>query len=197
LPIAVAIKANANPQRTSDDVVLFGEAASKRGYLGAVVRQENEGFLTTIGIDFKILDLPSGKYKIRDLAGQERFRTMTPAYIRNANIVLLFSPDNNLLSQLRTLGFEIHQIDYDLGASEAALIRNENPFENVRAQPRVPAAQAREITENLLPQVSLQLRAPAAAPLPARPQSQGFFDKISGLFGRDDKDEKKEPPRPQ
>jgi Ras-related protein Rab-8A len=50
-------------------------------------------FITTIGIDFKIktIDLNGKRVKLQiwDTAGQERFRTITTAYYRGANGILL------------------------------------------------------------------------------------------------------------
>ena len=53
----------------------------------------NESFLTTIGIDFKVrhivIDDAKVKLQIWDTAGQEKFRTITKAYYRGANGILL------------------------------------------------------------------------------------------------------------
>ena len=53
----------------------------------------NENFLTTIGIDFKVrketIDDAKVKLQIWDTAGQEKFRTITKAYYRGANGILL------------------------------------------------------------------------------------------------------------
>jgi len=53
----------------------------------------NESFLTTIGIDFKVrhvvIDDARIKLQIWDTAGQEKFRTITKAYYRGANGILL------------------------------------------------------------------------------------------------------------
>ena len=53
----------------------------------------NENFLTTIGIDFKVrkekIDDTMVKLQIWDTAGQEKFRTITKAYYRGANGILL------------------------------------------------------------------------------------------------------------
>src|SRR3990170_3438983 len=50
-------------------------------------------FITTIGIDFRIrtITIDGKKYKLQiwDTAGHERFRTLTTAYFRSANGILL------------------------------------------------------------------------------------------------------------
>lgn len=53
----------------------------------------SDSFITTIGMDFRIrtLDIDGTKVtlKIFDTAGQERFRSITPAYYRSADAVIL------------------------------------------------------------------------------------------------------------
>jgi len=61
--------------------------------------QFNESYLTTIGVDFRFRTLPidgkNVKLQIWDTAGQERFRTITSAYYKGADgIVLVYDVTN-------------------------------------------------------------------------------------------------------
>ena len=53
----------------------------------------NDNFYTTIGVDFRFksveVDNKAIKYEIWDTAGQERFKTITSAYYRGADCVLI------------------------------------------------------------------------------------------------------------
>jgi len=53
----------------------------------------NETYLTTIGVDFKFrtinIDGKKVKMQIWDTAGQERFRTITSAYYKGADAIIL------------------------------------------------------------------------------------------------------------
>ncbi len=192
LPLAVAIKKNSLAS-TDFKGILFGETLAKRGFSKAATAQVNNNFIATIGIDFNFISLPSGTYVIHDMAGQERFRTITSSYLRGAGFVMLFSPDNNRLAELRDYDYEIYQINYDLAARTATLSRNDNPYEHGRPQVRVAAAEVRTITESLLPLISSLMVPLAAAPQPARAPVQGFFNRIANLVQRDDKEEKNLP----
>ena len=54
----------------------------------------NESYISTIGVDFRFrtltVDGKAVKLQIWDTAGQERFRTITNAYYRGADGVMLF-----------------------------------------------------------------------------------------------------------
>lgn len=61
--------------------------------------QFNDSYLTTIGVDFRFRTLPidgkNVKLQIWDTAGQERFRTITSAYYKGADgIVLVYDTTN-------------------------------------------------------------------------------------------------------
>lgn len=55
--------------------------------------QFNESYLTTIGVDFRFKTLPidgkNVKLQIWDTAGQERFRTITNAYYKGADGIVI------------------------------------------------------------------------------------------------------------
>ena len=62
----------------------------------------SEYFLTTVGVDYIVqeteIDSTSVKMHIWDTAGQERFRSITTAYYRNIDGILLFYDITNLRS---------------------------------------------------------------------------------------------------
>ena len=70
-------------------------------------------FISTIGIDFRVRTIPIGDVKIKaqiwDTAGQERFRTITTAYYRGAQGILLVydvtnkTTFNNVVNWIRQL----------------------------------------------------------------------------------------------
>ena len=76
-------------------LLIIGESAVGKSCLLLRFAEDkfNENFLTTIGIDFKIrhveIDGKKVKLQIWDTAGQEKFRTITKAYYRGANGILL------------------------------------------------------------------------------------------------------------
>ena len=51
----------------------------------------SEAYVTTIGVDFRILkdDESNTKFQIWDTAGKERFRSITKTYYRGSNIVMV------------------------------------------------------------------------------------------------------------
>ncbi|KAI8424885.1 hypothetical protein MSG28_006806 [Choristoneura fumiferana] len=55
----------------------------------------NISFISTIGIDFKIRTIDLDGKKVKDTAGQERFRTITTAYYRGSmGIMLVYDVTN-------------------------------------------------------------------------------------------------------
>ena len=56
-----------------------------------------DGYISTIGVDFKIITTDDGRFKLQiwDTAGQERFRTITKSYYRGAQIIVLVFSVNN------------------------------------------------------------------------------------------------------
>jgi len=80
-------------------VMIIGEAgAGKTSLIRRFVGGGFEsGFVSTLGVDFKIKDIVVDGEKIKlqiwDTAGQERFRTMARAYYKNARVILVaFDP---------------------------------------------------------------------------------------------------------
>ncbi|KAH0789714.1 ras-related protein Rab-8B [Histomonas meleagridis] len=76
-------------------LLIIGESAVGKSCLLLRFAEDkfNENFLTTIGIDFKVrhVEINGTKVKLQiwDTAGQEKFRTITKAYYRGANGILL------------------------------------------------------------------------------------------------------------
>lgn len=76
-------------------LLIIGESAVGKSCLLLRFAEDkfNETFLATIGIDFKVrhvtIDDARVKLQIWDTAGQEKFRTITKAYYRGANGILL------------------------------------------------------------------------------------------------------------
>ena len=84
----------------------------------------SECYTATIGVDFKIKTIiHSGvKYRMQiwDTAGQERFQTLTPAYYKNANgIVLLYSINDQ--KSFKNIGKWLSQIE-DSAPKHSSLI---------------------------------------------------------------------------
>ncbi len=84
----------------------------------------SECYTATIGVDFKIKTIiHSGvKYRMQiwDTAGQERFQTLTPAYYKNANgIVLLYAINDP--NSFKNIGKWLAQIE-DAAPEKCSLI---------------------------------------------------------------------------
>merc|ERR1712038_157822 len=82
-------------------LVLIGDSGAGKSYL--LLRFADDAFtdsyITTIGVDFRFKTIPVEKKTIKlqiwDTAGQERFRTITSAYYRGADgIVLVYDTTN-------------------------------------------------------------------------------------------------------
>merc|ERR1711874_641300 len=78
-------------------LVLIGDSGAGKSSLLLRFADDTftENYITTIGVDFRFKTIPvdnkSVKLQIWDTAGQERFRTITSAYYRGADgIVLVF-----------------------------------------------------------------------------------------------------------
>ena len=97
-------------------LLIIGESAVGKSCLLLRFAEDKfqETFLTTIGIDFKVrhvtIDDAKIKLQIWDTAGQEKFRTITKAYYRGANgILLVFDVTNrNSFNQTRMWMTSIH-----------------------------------------------------------------------------------------
>ncbi|KAH0789581.1 ras-related protein Rab-13 [Histomonas meleagridis] len=82
-------------EETLIKLLILGESAVGKSclLLRFVDDKFNETFLTTIGIDFKVrhmeIDGKKVKLQIWDTAGQEKFKTITKAYYRGANGILI------------------------------------------------------------------------------------------------------------
>ncbi len=79
-------------------VIVIGDSGVGKSNLITRLCQDRfvPSYTATIGIDFKLKTIVHDgiKYKMQiwDTAGQERFQTLTPAYYKNANgIVLVYS----------------------------------------------------------------------------------------------------------
>jgi Ras-related protein Rab-1A len=89
----------------------------------------NESYLTTIGVDFRFKTLKIGensiKLQIWDTAGQERFRTITNAYYKGADgIIMVF--DRTTLSSFEDVeNYWINEVEkyiYKLAMQKKELI---------------------------------------------------------------------------
>jgi len=109
-----------------------------------------DGFISTIGVDFKLKQLElEGKQvrlKIWDTAGQERFRTITSSYYRGADgIILVYDvTDVNALEGVRQWLNEINRY----AANEADRILVGNKIDN-KADKRIETVTAEEFAEGL------------------------------------------------
>ncbi|EPR79248.1 GTP-binding protein YPT1 [Spraguea lophii 42_110] len=80
----------------------------------------NQGYISTIGVDFKIktveLDNRKIKLQIWDTAGQERFRTITSSYYRGADaIIVVFDlTDKDSFNELNSWLLEIERHTKDV-----------------------------------------------------------------------------------
>jgi len=85
-------------------VAIIGDSGAGKSAL--MVRkcegEYNEAFISTIGVDFRYQTIPVDKKTIKlqiwDTAGQERFRTITAAYYRNNDVVLIVYDVSNRAS---------------------------------------------------------------------------------------------------
>ena len=84
-----------NPFDMQIKILMIGDSGVGKTCL--LLRYANDSFyptfITTIGIDFKIkniiLDGKRIKLQIWDTAGEERFRSVTPMYYKNAQAIIL------------------------------------------------------------------------------------------------------------
>lgn len=87
-------------------VVLIGDSGVGKSCLLVRFADDTfqESFITTIGVDFRFRTLPVDESSVKlqivsaiqwDTAGQERFRTITTAYYRSADGILLVYDKNN------------------------------------------------------------------------------------------------------
>ena len=56
----------------------------------------NDNFETTIGASFYSKDIMNIKFQMWDVAGQERYKSLTPMYYRNADIALIIFDITNI-----------------------------------------------------------------------------------------------------
>ena len=136
--------------------------------------QFTSSFITTIGIDFKIrtveLDGKRVKLQIWDTAGQERFRTITNAYYRGAQGILLTydvtdeGSFNNVRNWMRNI--EQHATD---GVSKI-LVGNKSDAEEKRViSTEQGLALAEEVLPRLLQVLFVELRRAVELPLLLEP----------------------------
>ena len=109
-----------------------------------------DGFISTIGVDFKLkqleLDGKQIRLKIWDTAGQERFRTITSSYYRGADgIILVYDvTDVNALEGVRQWLNEINRY----AANEADRILVGNKIDN-KADKKIDTETAAEFADGL------------------------------------------------
>ena len=83
----------------------------------------SQNYLATVGLDFftKDVEFPTLKQKVRikiwDSAGQERFRSLTQSFFRNANGIIIVYDISNIES-FENLKYWIQSINTQLGQNE-------------------------------------------------------------------------------
>ena len=113
-------------------------------------RTFTESYMITIGVDFKIqtikLDDKIIKLQLWDTAGQERFRTITSAYYRGANgIIIVFDlSDKETFDHVKIWMAEIENYSNDV---KLMLIGNKNDIEGSKRQ--VSYEDAKEFADKL------------------------------------------------
>ncbi len=90
--------------RPSLKVLLLGSSkdAAKKKEIASLLRDEQHSFngIGTIGIDFFYSSNNDLKLQVWDLAGQDRYKDISPSYLKGANIVLLCPDDEEHLAAL-------------------------------------------------------------------------------------------------
>lgn len=113
-------------------------------------RTFSDSYMITIGVDFKIqtikLDDKIIKLQLWDTAGQERFRTITSAYYRGANgIIIVFDvSDKETFDHVKIWMSEIENYANDV---KVMLIGNKNDIEGSKRQ--VSYEEAKEFADKL------------------------------------------------
>lgn len=113
-------------------------------------RTFTDSYMITIGVDFKIqtikLDDKIIKLQLWDTAGQERFRTITSAYYRGANgIIIVFDlSDKETFDHVKIWMAEIENYSNDV---KLMLIGNKNDIEGSKRQ--VSYEDAKEFADKL------------------------------------------------
>lgn len=85
-------------------LILIGDSGVGKSSILARFSDDNfsQSFISTIGIDFKIRTIEINSYKVKlqvwDTAGQERFATITTAYYRGAQGIILVYDITNVKS---------------------------------------------------------------------------------------------------
>lgn len=95
----------------------------------------NETYLTTIGVDFRFRTLPIDgkvvKLQIWDTAGQEKFRTITSAYYKGADGIVLVYDTTNAQSFEEIDKYWIGEVEQYAEANvELLLIGNKSDMED-------------------------------------------------------------------
>lgn len=103
-----------------------------------VEEQFSEHYLATIGVDFRfktmLIDGKNVKFQIWDTAGQERFRTITSAYYRGSQGILLVFDITDQLSFDNICKFWINEVEtYSEKDSVYFLIGNKSDLSSQRA----------------------------------------------------------------
>lgn len=81
------------PAVLSSKVLLLGDSDTQKPQFLLNMAEDKAqvpSFISTIGLDFRIVNIGNEKFRLWDTAGQERFRTITRSYYRGANLILIF-----------------------------------------------------------------------------------------------------------
>ena len=105
-----------------------------------VENQFSEHYLATIGVDFRFktlsIDNKSVKFQIWDTAGQERFRTITSAYYRGSQGILLVFDITDVTSFDSIVKFWMNEVEmYAEKDAVFFLVGNKSDLEDQRAVP--------------------------------------------------------------
>lgn len=82
------------------NVILMGSAKAEKSVFVSNLYEKFEYMPSTIGVDFKVFKPNDNlSFLIYDLAGTERFKTITSSYFRTASIILIFDDHHQFLEQ--------------------------------------------------------------------------------------------------
>ena len=135
---------------------------------------------SSIGIDFKLIEMNNQKFQIWDMAGQERFRLITNANLRSAKFILIFGSDfEEVQGFISTItqedpGFVFSGITYNMNNNVPGLQDFSEDLLAVQlhqdeVQEGATKAEVNRIVGQLLPQVVAVARANPVVPPVVKP----------------------------